>query len=387
MNKLFVIQQRCIMVRGYCIIALLGISAVFVKAEAAGIDQPMVTFGGFGTLGVSHSSMALGDYTLDSSIPKGAGLSEDWSTGNDSRIAGHLSAQFTPKVSAVLQVASEFHNPNTYQPEVEWANVKYALTPDAFIRAGRIALPTFLNSDSRDVGFSYVWIHPPIELYRQLSITHSDGVDAMYLADIGETEHTIKVIIYAENTLERSTSKSLSKDIWGVFDTIEYGSTTTHVGYQERQAASENILTGVTGAWVRNSDLSLGIQYDPGNWFAISEWIQRKSTTNITAMYISGGYRVKKFTPYLTYSQNSQGSFLPGFPPPSTNSVRLANRSQSTVSLGVRWDFMKSTDFKFQYDKVKLSDNSNGFLANVPTGVDLSGQTFHVISAVVDFVF
>ncbi len=373
-------------IRNY-FIALLGFVACVANAEAAATDQPQVTFGGFGSLGVSHSSMHLGDYTLDSTIPKGAGLSEDWSATNDSRIAGHLVAKLTPKVSAVLQVVSEYTAENTYQPEVEWANVKYAFTPDAYIRFGRIALPTFLDSDNRDVGYTYVWIHPPIELYRQLAIAHSDGVDAMYRVDIGEVGNTIKAVLYGENTIERATSKSISKDMWGIFDTIEYGQTTTHVGYQERLSASQSLQTGITGAWVRNSDLSVGVLYDPGNWFAMSEWIQRKSTSKISAMYVSAGYRVKKFTPYLTYSQNSQGSFLPGFPPPSSSSIRLANRAQSTVSLGARWDFRKNTDFKLQYDQVKLSDNSNGFLANVPANVSLYGSKFHVISAVVDFVF
>ena len=372
---------------GNYFIALIGIFACITHAEAVEIDQPMFTFGGFGSLGVSHSSVHLGDYTLDSTMPKGAGLSEDWSTGNDSRIAGHLAAKFTPKVSAVLQVDSEYHTGNSYQPEVELASVKYAFIPDAYIRVGRIALPTFLDSDNRDVGYTYVWIHPPVELYRQLAIAHSDGVDAMYRVDIGDVGNTIKAIIYGENTIERSTSKSISKDMWGIFDTIEYGPTITHIGYQERLSDSENLQTGVTGAWVRNSDLSVGVQYDPGNWFAMSEWIQRKSTTKLSAMYVSAGYRVKKFTPYLTYSQNSPGSFLPGFSPPSSSSLRAANRSQSTVSMGVRWDFMKNTDFKLQYDQVKLSDNSNGFLANVPANVSLYGAKFHVISAVVDFVF
>jgi hypothetical protein len=368
-------------------IAILGIFAFITNALAVETDQPTFTFGGFGSLGISHSSMRLGDYTLDSTIPNGPGLSKDWSTGNDSRIAGHLAAKFTPKISAVLQFVSEYHTPNTYEPEVELANVKYAFTPDAYIRAGRIALPTFLDSDNRDVGYTYAWIHPPIELYRQLAITHSDGVDAMYRVAIGDIGNTIKAILYGENTIERSTSKSISKDMWGIFDTIEYGPTITHIGYQERLAASENLQTGVTGAWVRNSDLSIGINYDPGNWFAMSEWIQRKSTTNITAMYASAGYRIKKYTPYLTYSQNSQGSFLPEFPQPSSSSLRLANRAQSTVSLGVRWDFMKNTDFKFQYDQVQLSDNSNGFLANVPSNVTVYGAKFRVFTAVVDFVF
>jgi hypothetical protein len=383
---LFINRQRYFMAIKYYLISILGIFACTANAEAAGSGPPMFTFGGFGSLGVSHSSMSLGDYTLDSSVPKGSALSDDWSTTNDTRIAGHVAAQFTPKISAMLQIVSEYHAPNTYQPEVEWANVKYAFTPDAYVRVGRIAVPTFLNSDNRDVGYSYVWIHPPLELYRQLAITHSDGVDAMYRADIGETVNTIKAILYGENTVERSTSKSNSKDMWGIFDTIEYGPATAHFSYQERLSSSEN-SQGIAGPWIRNSDLSVGVQYDPGNWFAISEWIQRESTYKASAMYVSGGYRVKKFTPYLTYAQNSPGSFLPGFAPPSANSIRLAERSQSAVSAGVRWDFMKDTDLKFQYDRVKLSDNSNGFLANVPTGVTLYGQTFHVISAVVDFIF
>jgi hypothetical protein len=387
MKNDFSISRGCLMAIGNYFIALLGIFACITNAEAAEPDQPKVTFGGFGSLGVSHSSMSMGDYTLDSTIPKGAGLSEDWSATNDTRIAGHLAAKFTPKVSAVLQLVAEYTAENSYKPEIEWANVKYAFTPDAYIRVGRIAVPTFLDSDNRDVGYTYVWIHPPVELYRQLAIAHSDGVDAMYRVGVGEAVNTVKAILYGENTLERSASKSISKDMWGIFDTIEYGPTTTHIGYQERLSASENLQTGVTGAWVRNSDLSVGIQYDPGNWFVMSEWLQRKSTTKISAMYVSAGYRIKKFTPYLTYAQNSPGSFLPGFPPPSSNSIRLANRAQSTVSLGARWDFMKNTDFKLQYDQVKLSDSSNGFLANVPAGVTLYGEKFHVISAVVDFVF
>ena len=371
----------------YCSVALLGIFACITNAQAAQTDVPKVTFGGFGSLGLSHSTMYYGDYTLDSTIPKGSSLSENWSATNDTRIAGHMAAKFSPKVSAVLQVVAEYTAENSYKPEIEWANVKYAFTPDAYIRFGRIAVPTFLNSDNRDVGYTYVWIHPPLELYRQLAITHSDGVDVMYRADIGEAVHTIKAILYGENTLERSTSKSNSKDMWGIFDTIEYGSTTAHVGYQERLSETENLQTGVTGTWVRNSDLSAGIQYDPGNWFVISEWIQRESTYKASAMYVSGGYRVRKFTPYLTYAQNSPGSFLSDSPPPSSNSIRLAERSQSAISLGVRWDFMRNTDLKLQYDQVKLSDSSNGFLANVPTGVTLYGAKFHVISAVVDFIF
>ncbi len=355
-------------------------------ANTIGTGQPTFKFGGFSTLGVSHSSQGLGDYILDGTIPKGPGRSRNWSATNDSRIGVQVAANFTPETSAIIQVISEYQADGTYRPAVEWANVKYAFTPDAYIRVGRIALPTFLNSDSRKVGYSYPWIHPPIDLYRQLSITNNDGMDTSYRFGIGAAENSIKVI-YGRNTNERPTSTSSARKLWGIFDAFEYGSATLRVGYQEREASSYNHLTGVTGAWTPNSDLSIGASYDPGGWFAMSEWMQRKSTTKASAMYISAGYRINKFTPYLTYSQNSPASFLPGFPAPTAIAIQSAKKQQSTASLGVRWDFMKNTDFKLQYDQVYLSDNSNGYLANVPAGVILYGAKFHVISAVLDFVF
>ena len=372
------------------LIAIFGIFACITNAEAVETDQPKVTFGVFGSLGVSHSTMGSGDYVLDSGIPKGPGLSDNWSTANDTRIAGHMAAQYSPKISVVLQVDSEYHVGNTYEPEVEFANVKYAFTPDVYCRAGRIALPTFLESENRDIGYTYVWIHPPVEVYRQEPITHSDGVDVNYRLQLGETGHSIKAL-YGRSTGEmgdaQTTVSLTSEHMLGIFDTIEYGPTIVHLGYQERDTNSGYILTGQPEYLVKDSDLSVGIKYDPGNWFAMSEWIQRKSTYKTDAMYVSAGYRVNKFTPYLTYSQNSQGSFLPGSPPPTPDAIMLANRAQSTVSLGLRWDFMKDTDLKLQLDQVKLSDNSNGFLANVPANITLYGEQFHVISAVIDFVF
>jgi len=353
---------------------------------ALSAEQSMFKFGGFGSVGVSHSSLNQGDYVLDSSMPKGVGRSNAWSASNTSRIAAHATANFTPKVSAIFQVDSEYRTDGSYRPEVEWFNVKYAFTPNLFMRVGRIALPTFMDSENRDVGYSYVWVNPPVDLYHQLSIPSSDGVDIVYRSEIGEAGNTVKGI-FGKNTTERPSSVTKSKEMWGLFDTFEYGPTTLHASYQQRWSSTENTLTGITGDWILNRDLSVGASYDPGDWFVISEWVQRRSTTKIGAMYISGGYRINKFTPYLLYSQNSPGSFVPGSPTPSASTIARANRSQSTTSVGLRWDFMRNYDFKIQYDQVKLGDNSNGYLINVPAGVTLYGSKFNVISAVVDFLF
>ena len=370
----------------FALSASLAIAADSVPIAAAGAGDAMFQFGGFGSFGLAHSSQRLGDYVLDGTQPKGAGRSSNWAIGNDTRFGAQVSAKFDAQFSGVVQVISEYQADNSYRPAVEWANLKYAVTPDAYIRVGRIALPTFLNSDNRKVGHSYPWVHPPVDLYRQLAITNSDGVDAMLRLNLGEAENSIKVI-YGQNKLDRPTSLSTSKDMWGVFDTVEYGDATLHVGYQQRKTSAVNFLTGVTGAWTPNSDLSVGVSYDPGEWFVNSSWIQRQSTTKINAMHITGGCRVNDFTPFAVYSQNSPGSFLPGFAAPTAAAIVSANRHQSTVSVGTRWDFMDGADVKVQYDQIRLGANTNGYLANLPAGTILYGTKFHVLSAVVDFVF
>lgn len=363
-----------------------GANKEVIPATPALAEQSIFKFGGFGSLGVSHSSMNQGDYVLDSSMPKGAGRSSDWSASNNTRVTMHVTANFTPRVSAIFQVDSEYRSDGSYRPEIEWLNVKYAFTPNFYMRVGRTALPTFMDSENRDVGYSYVWVNPPVDLYHQLSIPNSDGVDVVYRSEIGEAGNTLKCI-YGSNTERSPNSVSTSKDMWGVFDTFEYGSATFHVSYQERQSSNKNLATGVTSAWRSNSDLSVGASYDPGEWFVMSEWIQRRSSTKVHAMYVSAGYRVNKYTPYFLYSQNSPGSFISDPSTLSAAAIVRANRSQSTTGLGVRWDFMRNLDFKVEYDQVRLSNNSNGYLINVPTGVTLYGSKFHVISAVVDFLF
>ena len=340
---------------------------------------------GFGTLGVLNSSQSSGDYVLDSFMPTGAGRSDTWDTNNYSRIAAQLSAQFTPKVSAQMQVISAYHSDGSYQPEVEWLNMKYAINNNTSLRLGRIELPTFLDSGNHDVGYSYVWAHLPTEIYHVLSIPNSDGIDASYRTQLGDGRHSFKAL-FGQNISDRPTSTTTSKDMWGIFDKVEYDQTTFNISYQKRNSSYQNNLTGISNGWYESYDISLGMDYDPGNWFFISEWIQSQTRYKNDAMYFSAGYRIKKFTPYFVHSQNSAGSYLSS----STQNGSFVTRpikSQRTESIGLRWDFMKNFDFKFQYDRVTLSDNSNGFLINVPTNVLLHGDTFYAVSAVVDFLF
>ena len=104
-------------------------------AESASIsadpNTSMFLFSGFGTLGVVHSSEDLADFTASIFKPNGAGYTRSWSPSVDSLIGGQVIANFSPKLSAMVQAISEQNYDNTYTPRIEWANLKYQLTPEA----------------------------------------------------------------------------------------------------------------------------------------------------------------------------------------------------------------------------------------------------------------
>jgi len=89
-----------------------------------------------------------------------------------------------------------------------------------------------------------------------------------------------------------------------------------------------------------------------------------------------GGWRLGKFTPYVTYAKLQQLSDPSPFSLPAV---------QKTVSAGLRWDAIKNTSFKLQYDRINLDANSAGSL--IPGPLFQSGGKVNVVSAVVDFVF
>ena len=143
--------------------ALAIVLAAAGGARAADDDTgPSWTFGGFGTVGVSHSSTREADYTSSSFKSYGAGHTRSWSFDVDSRLGAQLSVNMDKQWSAVVQVISEQNLENNYRPSVEWAYVKYQATPDLSLRVGRIALPLFLAADYRKAAYAYPWARTPV---------------------------------------------------------------------------------------------------------------------------------------------------------------------------------------------------------------------------------
>jgi len=407
------------------VLALAVVPAMGYRANAAEVDLygATVSLNGFGTLGVVHSSNDKADFTATEFEPNGAGSSRSWSASVDSLIGAQLAATLTPKLSAVVQLIAQQNYDDTYWPHVEWANIKYQVTPDFDLRAGRVVMPTFLASDSRNVGYGHPWVRQPTELYSLNPITTLDGADTAYRLHPGPVTNTLQAA-YGRNLSFRFPAENTvdARYAWGVFDSVEYGAALLRLGYLDSTirlnsgAALFNALRqfGPQGSAIAaNYQVvdkpitieTLGASYDPGHWFAMGEWLRSRSESFLgvsTGWYIGGGYRMGAFTPFLMHSQVTErissspglsASSLPADLAPAVAALNaglnalLASRPiQFSSTVGVRWDFIKDVDLKLQWDRLDLGAGSAGTLSNVQPGFQ-PGSRLYLLSAAVDFVF
>ncbi len=151
---------------------------------------------------------------------------------------------------------------------------------------------------------------------------------------------------------------------------------------------------------------SIGLNYDPGQWFVLGEAGHYQVDAYLgssDSAYAGAGYRHGAFTPYLGYARTwgkrpagPHALALDGLPPSlaqagavlnaSVETMLRAIPSQSTASVGLRWDAGQNLALKLQYDRVTPRAGSRGTMMNLGPGFR-SGRTAQVTSATLDFVF
>ena len=406
--------------RPLVVAAMLCVCAAATAEEA---DESVFSLSGFGTLGLVHSSEDQADFGVSAFKPDGAGYTLKFSPDVDSRLGVQLTANATSELSATVQVVVEERENDKYVPRVEWANIKYQLTPQLSVRLGRTAIASFLVADSRKVGYANPCVRPPEDVYGLVPIFSSDGVDVSYKLEVGAITHTVLAGFGKSDTKSSDGSVVKGRDEWTVSDTLEYGPLTLRAAYQTgtvwistldavfagfRQFGAQGIA--IADRYDPNGRkitfLALGGTYDPGLWFVTTEWGRSNLHSAFgkrTVWYATGGYRIGALTPYLTFAStkansntSDPGLTLSTLPPPlvasaaglnaALNAVLGAIPVQRSVSAGTRWDFMSNMALKLQYDHMNLGAGSAGVLGKIQPGFQ-PGGTVHVLSASLDFVW
>ncbi len=265
-------------------------------------------------------------------------------------------------------------------------------------------------------------MRPPLEVYRLLQDTNSDGLDISYRINTGGVTTTVQADAGRSLPTLVNGSVAEAKGALGLTVTADCGAFSYRMGYEKatltiaslnplfdafRQFGPEGIA--LADRYDANRKLlvlqTIGAGYHPGPWFVMGEW-GRVETHSFqgrkTAWYASSGYRIGTFTPHLTFARaradnlSDPGLPLAGLPPAIARSAAGLNAAlntllrsksvQDTVSLGTRWDFAKSAALKLQVDRSRLGAGSASSLINLQPAYQPGGK-LTLFSAALHFVY
>lgn len=405
--------------------ALLLTVTQVTKATAFDFDMSRVSVNGFGSLGLITTDNPKLRYKTNSLQNTGVKNSFDAEFGSNFGLQGTV--QLFSQISVTAQVVAQRTN-DTFEPVAEWLFVKWQPSDALSIRAGRLAAPMYSVSDRRLVNYANVWVRPPIDLYSQIPFSNFNGIDANYRYAMGYG--TAAAQVYIGETVTPGgpffpggpVYKFPSRNLIGGNLFYEIGPVKLRGGYYQtdlsikpranplvdgvRQVATipglESLEHFANDLALKNKGVhffSFGADVDYKNILLIGE-IGRLHFTGRAPESLSwaltAGYRIRDFTPYVTYSQVTFDKFsnpipttIPALAPlrAGTNAF-IARTGTRTLGAGIRWDVWENIALKFQFDHTKpinkVFNGLFGSFGNVPVGFK---DAVNVFSLSVDFVF
>lgn len=316
-------------------------SALALGATQAFAATPIgdyLTFSGFGTLGLVQTDTNDAQFVRDR---QPAGATKTASFDVDSNLGLQLTAQPMRWISGTVQLLAQQRSDINLSPEVEWAFVKVEPLKGLSIRGGRMALPLFAISDTRNVGYANTWVRPPDEVYGLALLHRMQGGDISYRLPIASTSLTVSALVGKSfffgpggDQVSVDNLKGMNAQWESDWVTLRYGRVTGDVQ-----------LAGLVDHYTFSG---FGAIVDRNNIVAQAEYVTRRSkavpdVVNVNGWYVLGGYRINAVLPYVTYGHTK---------PVNPDSPFHLSNEQSTIAAGVRWDAFRSADLKLQVERV-----------------------------------
>jgi hypothetical protein len=397
------------------IVVLLALSFTTAAAFADDANNdggPTLTVSGFGTAALTTTSTNQAQFARPNQ-PDGVG--SNVGAGVDSDFGIQLASKINPWLSLTAQGLVNKDASDTYGGQLTWAFAKFKINDDWNIRVGRMELPVYMISDYQNVGYANTMIRPPVEMYTQVTVQNIDGADAIYQHSFGDTTFTAQFGVGSSNDQNSGGFDIKFRDLTALNLVLENGPFTVRFGRVDTKFTVDTLASlnaevaalnqlGFTQQAnelnidrVHGSFTSIGASLDWNNIVAQAEYGKRKtdvlSVPDTTSWYTMFGYRIGKFLPYYDHASARQDSAntVAGIPAVGplvplalgANAFASGSPNQTSNSIGVRWDFYKSVDFKFQIDRVS-PDNGHGTFVNAQPG--FTGPVT-VYAAGIDFVF
>ncbi|MDT8999112.1 hypothetical protein RQP53_07515 [Paucibacter sp. APW11] len=353
----------------------------------AGIEGEGWLLEGFGSLALNRSNDAVATVRADPRNASGTTLGRHQWDG-DSLASLQLTVNPQGSLRGVWQVLAKDDIADRFRPRSEWLYASWDASAQWNVKLGRIVLPVFMLSDTRNLGYAQTNARPPTVLYGVNPISNMDGASTSW------TGRAWGGVLAADVALGRTRVTLAQGDlhfdrIGGLAARWSRGGLTLRAGLTSYRAdlnsptvtaALQALASGATACIncatvladrVRQKGfsgriLALGASYDAGPYVLQAELAQRSSNStlanNAIGWYALAGYRFGSLTPYIgAGSVQDQEPPLglqtaPGAPPQAVAANAAFEqylRSQGgrrSTELGLRWDVQEGVALKLQWE-------------------------------------
>lgn len=363
---------------------------------------------GYGTLAATVIDKSDLQFRTSLSQSKGANSSID--LGVDSRLGLQGVVNFGQGWSATAQVLSTRRRVDAtltsnkdFDIDIEWLFAQWSASPNLDLRLGRVVLPSFMISDSRNVGYSQPWLRAPIEMYGRMPLTSMDGIQAVWRIPVGDAVFSVQPG-YGKSSVN-VTSKDLivegpNKWVAHLSGQVEWGDWLMRAG-QVRGVTPVNLnllptsLTTIPVSYdMKDTFSNVGVQYDNGKAIVMAEWAKRtqndlpatapagyadyalgaylanlagKPLTKESMWYLAAGWRFGKWLPMISYG----------------NFKATVNPTQwASTNLSIRYDVANNVALKAQIGRHKAKDSTSFVMVS-----DTDPRSVTSVAVGVDFVF
>ncbi|MES2089585.1 MAG: porin [Pseudomonadota bacterium] len=342
--------------------------------------------GGFGTLGAAVTD--LDGTQFRTGLDQYSGADKHVDLGVDSRLGLQGTVMYKSDFSVTAQLLGTRRQDVDFDLGVEWLYAQYTGISGLDLKAGRVALPAFLVSDSRFVAYTSPWLRVPTLVYSMMPISTVDGYQAGYRHTIGPAVASLQVThgrtkaklstvqdvgftlpTYLDGTYSKVTSVNALLE-WGDW-TARIGQVKSDVDFKTAVDIPGSGMTPGTSLALSDTFTGAGLQYDNGQALVVAEYVTRKtvpSPIDGKAWYVGGGYRFGPVMPYVLISKYTPSE----------------GKDSKGAAVGVRYDFAKDVALKVEYARYDTNDFYSVTDNVTPAVVD---KKLNVLSVSIDFVF
>jgi len=291
----------------------------------------------------------------------------------DNVIGLQFSSSVSKKIDMTLVLQARGSSSN-YDVSAEWAYATYKFNEDLSLRMGKYKGSFYMVSDYQDVGYAYPWVRPPLEVYSTNPIRSLSGLNLVYQSNFNDltllTELYVGSGTHTTKYIPSTTDAPTTSPYFGLGDSSLNGKS---VNFETVNASGINISLSGSAASFRlgyfNTDVNaaafnitekqgeffgLGFNLDWNDIVIYSEYIQRDTDPSLAgafpdqnAYYVTLGYRIGQFLPYLTYADLAKGKDDSPY-----------SQLQTSVALGLRTEISDTSSLKIELLSITPEKNT-----------------------------